>query len=35
VPERSGDLRTLYHDADAALYDAKRSGRGRVAVAAA
>ena len=35
VPERSGDLRTLYHDADAALYDAKRAGRGRVAVAAA
>ena len=33
VPERSGDLQTLYHAADAALYDAKRSGRGRVAVA--
>ena len=29
----SGDLRVLYHAADAALYDAKRSGRGRVAVA--
>jgi diguanylate cyclase (GGDEF)-like protein len=34
VPERKGDLRTLYHDADVALYDAKRAGRGRVAVAA-
>lgn len=34
VPERRGDLRTLYHDADAALYDAKRAGRGRVGVAA-
>jgi diguanylate cyclase (GGDEF)-like protein len=35
VPERSGDLRTLYHAADAALYAAKRSGRGRVSVAPA
>ena len=35
APERSGDLGTLYHEADAALYDAKRAGRGRVAVAAA
>jgi diguanylate cyclase (GGDEF)-like protein len=35
VPEGSGDLRTLYHAADAALYDAKRSGRGRVVVASA
>jgi diguanylate cyclase (GGDEF)-like protein len=35
VPQHSGDLRTLYHSADAALYDAKRAGRGRVAVAAA
>ena len=34
VPERSGDLRSLYHDADAALYDAKRAGRGRVGVSA-
>jgi diguanylate cyclase (GGDEF)-like protein len=34
VPERRGDLRTLYHDADAALYDAKRAGRGRVGLAA-
>ncbi len=33
VPALSGDLQTLYHAADAALYDAKRSGRGRVAVA--
>ncbi len=33
VPVRSGDLQTLYHAADAALYDAKRSGRGRVSVA--
>ena len=28
VPERSGDLTSLYHDADVALYDAKRAGRG-------
>lgn len=35
VPGRAGDLGTLYHEADAALYDAKRAGRGRVAVAAA
>jgi diguanylate cyclase (GGDEF)-like protein len=34
VPGRAGDLGTLYHEADAALYDAKRAGRGRVAVAA-
>ncbi len=34
VPVRSGDRETLYHSADAALYAAKRSGRGRVAVAA-
>lgn len=33
VPALSGDLQTLYHAADAALYEAKRSGRGRVAVA--
>jgi predicted signal transduction protein with EAL and GGDEF domain len=33
APERAGDLQTLYHAADDALYDAKRSGRGRVAVA--
>src|SRR4051812_30986720 len=35
VPARDGDLDSLYHEADAALYDAKRAGRGRVAVAAA
>jgi diguanylate cyclase (GGDEF)-like protein len=35
VPPLSGDLATLYHAADAALYEAKRSGRGRVAVARA
>jgi diguanylate cyclase (GGDEF)-like protein len=35
VPERQGDLTSLYHEADVALYDAKRAGRGRVAVAAA
>jgi diguanylate cyclase (GGDEF)-like protein len=35
VPERTGDLTSLYHEADVALYDAKRAGRGRVAVAAA
>jgi diguanylate cyclase (GGDEF)-like protein len=35
VPERAGDLTTLYHDADVALYDAKRGGRGRVGVSAA
>jgi diguanylate cyclase (GGDEF)-like protein len=35
VPPLSGDLPTLYHAADAALYEAKRSGRGRVAVARA
>ena len=32
VPERKGDLTTLSHDADVALYDAKRAGRGRVAL---
>jgi diguanylate cyclase (GGDEF)-like protein len=32
--DRRDDLRSLYHDADAALYDAKRSGRGRVGVSA-
>ena len=35
VPERKGDLTSLYHEADVALYEAKRAGRGRVAVAAA
>jgi diguanylate cyclase (GGDEF)-like protein len=35
VPERTGDLTSLYHEADVALYEAKRAGRGRVAVAAA
>jgi len=35
LPRQAGKLRSLYHAADAALYDAKRSGRGRVAVAAA
>jgi diguanylate cyclase (GGDEF)-like protein len=35
VPEREGDLTTLYHDADVALYDAKRGGRGRVGLSAA
>lgn len=35
VPALSGDLPALYHAADAALYQAKRSGRGRVAVARA
>jgi diguanylate cyclase (GGDEF)-like protein len=35
APERKGDLTSLYHEADVALYDAKRAGRGRVAVAAA
>ena len=33
LPEHSRDLRGLYSAADAALYEAKRSGRGRVAVA--
>jgi len=32
VPERQGDLTSLYHEADVALYDAKRDGRGRVGV---
>lgn len=35
MPRQAGKLRTLYHAADAALYEAKRSGRGRVAVSAA
>ncbi|MCW2637128.1 MAG: Diguanylate cyclase protein [Blastococcus sp.] len=35
TPRQAGKLRTLYHAADVALYDAKRSGRGRVAVAGA
>jgi diguanylate cyclase (GGDEF)-like protein len=35
APQRSGDLRTLYTAADAALYEAKRAGRGRVAAASA
>jgi diguanylate cyclase (GGDEF)-like protein len=34
VPPGADDLRALYSSADAALYEAKRSGRGRVAVAA-
>ena len=32
VPERAGDLTSLYHEADVALYEAKRGGRGRVGV---
>jgi diguanylate cyclase (GGDEF)-like protein len=32
VPEQQGDLTSLYHEADVALYDAKRGGRGRVGV---
>jgi diguanylate cyclase (GGDEF)-like protein len=35
VPEQQGDLTSLYHEADVALYDAKRGGRGRVGVSAA
>ncbi len=35
VPERKGDLTSLYHEADVALYEAKRAGRGRVAVSSA
>ncbi|MDT0278240.1 GGDEF domain-containing protein [Blastococcus goldschmidtiae] len=35
VPQHSDDRRGLYTAADAALYDAKRTGRGRVSVAAA
>ncbi|WP_456599323.1 diguanylate cyclase [Blastococcus sp. SYSU DS0616] len=34
VPQHSRDRRGLYTAADAALYDAKRAGRGRVALAA-
>ena len=34
VPPGRGDLRALYSAADAALYEAKRAGRGRVTVAA-
>jgi diguanylate cyclase (GGDEF)-like protein len=34
TPREAGKVRALYHAADAALYDAKRSGRGRVSVAA-
>jgi diguanylate cyclase (GGDEF)-like protein len=34
VPERQGDLTSLYHEADVALYDAKRGGRGRVGLSA-
>lgn len=33
VDDRAGDLRGLYAAADGALYEAKRAGRGRVAVA--
>jgi diguanylate cyclase (GGDEF)-like protein len=33
APQRSSDLRALYAAADAALYEAKRAGRGRVSVA--
>jgi diguanylate cyclase (GGDEF)-like protein len=35
VPEQQGDLTSLYHQADVALYDAKRGGRGRVGVSGA
>jgi diguanylate cyclase (GGDEF)-like protein len=35
VRKPAGGLRALYHAADAALYDAKRNGRGRVGIAAA
>ncbi|MGY2084847.1 diguanylate cyclase [Blastococcus sp. SYSU DS0539] len=35
VPRHSRDRRALYTSADAALYDAKRAGRGRVALAPA
>ena len=34
APRHAADLRTLYAAADRALYEAKRAGRGRVAVAA-
>jgi diguanylate cyclase (GGDEF)-like protein len=33
LPRNSGDIRALYSAADAALYEAKRAGRGRVVVA--
>jgi diguanylate cyclase (GGDEF)-like protein len=35
APQRSGNLRALYTAADAALYEAKRAGRGRVSLASA
>ena len=35
APQRSEGLRALYAGADAALYEAKRAGRGRVPVASA
>ena len=35
VPQHSDDRRGLYIAADAALYEAKRAGRGRVSVATA
>jgi diguanylate cyclase (GGDEF)-like protein len=35
LPQHSVDVRALYSAADAALYEAKRAGRGRVVVATA